>query len=143
MSQGVENRGSLISVPLALREVHSFPLETPICHIAPISRIYLEEIKGRDSRRHRLAPTRSEPLPTDLIWTRVGIITANNPRHPPKKGLVHMWPTIGDQDDQTTRSLTHWSEPGEYRILFLGSMLVISSQDSPDLGTENSHKRVP
>ena len=37
----------------------------------------------------------------------------------------------------------HWSEPGEYNILFLGSMLVISSQDSPDLGIENSHKRVP
>ena len=27
-----------------------------------------------------------------------------------------------------------WSEPGEYNILFLGSMLIISSQDSPDLG---------
>ena len=33
----------------------------------------------------------------------------------------------------------HWTEPGEYNILFLGSMLVISSQDSPDLGIENSH----
>ena len=27
----------------------------------------------------------------------------------------------------------HWSEPGEYNILFLGSILVISSQDSPAL----------
>ena len=32
----------------------------------------------------------------------------------------------------------HWSELGEYNILFLGSMLVISSQDSPDLGIEDS-----
>ena len=28
----------------------------------------------------------------------------------------------------------HWSEPGEYNILFLGSILVISSQDSSALG---------
>ena len=28
----------------------------------------------------------------------------------------------------------HWSEPGEYNILFLGSVLVISSQDSSALG---------
>ena len=28
----------------------------------------------------------------------------------------------------------HWSEPGEYNILFLGPILVISSQDSPALG---------
>ena len=36
----------------------------------------------------------------------------------------------------------HWSEPGEYNILFLGSILVISSQDSSDLGIGNPHKRV-
>ena len=28
----------------------------------------------------------------------------------------------------------HWSEPGEYNILFLDSILVISSQDSSALG---------
>ena len=28
----------------------------------------------------------------------------------------------------------HWSERGEYNILFLGSILVISSQDSSALG---------
>ena len=28
----------------------------------------------------------------------------------------------------------HWSEPGEYNILFLGSILVIFSQDSSALG---------
>ena len=39
---------------------------------------------------------------------------------------------IGDQDDRTRPG--HWSEPGEYNILFLGSILVISSQDSSALG---------
>ena len=37
----------------------------------------------------------------------------------------------------------HWSEPGEYNILFLGSIWSFPPKTPPHLGVENSHKRVP
>ena len=55
----------------------------------------------------------------------------------------HPTPRNGPETDpkQSRNSATkmtgrpgHWSEPGEYNILFLGSTLVISSQDSSALG---------
>ena len=52
----------------------------------------------------------------------------------PPKPTLH-WTGLPDRNtDKMTGRPGHWSEPGEYNILFLGSILVISSQVSSALG---------
>ena len=71
-------------------------------------------------------------LATNIPWNFIGILSV-----PPKRGL--MFPIrLSSREKRSATKMTgrpgHWSEPGEYNILFLGSILVISSQDSSALG---------
>ena len=49
-------------------------------------------------------------------------------------GLSRLSKSLSVSATKMTGRPGHWSEPGEYNILFLGSVLVISSQDSSALG---------
>ena len=55
------------------------------------------------------------------------------PPPPPNSKPAFWWNLLCSATKMTGRP-GHWSEPGEYNILFLGSILVISSQDSSALG---------
>ena len=76
--------------------------------------------------------------------------TVTQPHHPPQTRPIHispanrfinpmwapdlLWICLFFSATKMTGRPGHWSEPGEYNILFLGSILVISSQDSCALG---------
>ena len=75
-----------------------------------------------------LPPPLSGPFHRDSPYRRFEVIRANRP-HVMKIGFFFL-----RVDSRESPRPGHWSEPGEYNILFPGSILVISCQDSSALG---------